>query len=81
MFLLSICFTKLSQVFLPILPVPNNKIFLLETSVTFFKIYCTEAKDTEVAPELISVLFFIFLLALITSLIKRSEKAFVNCVF
>jgi hypothetical protein len=34
-------------------------MFLLPISSTFF-LYCTEAKETEVAPELISVSVFYF---------------------
>jgi len=42
---------RFSQVFLPIFPVPKRRIFLVVMSFTDFRMYWTEAKDTEVAPE------------------------------
>ena len=68
-----VCLIRFSQVFLPILPVPKSKIFLLLTSSTLLHIYCTEANETEVAPvdKLVSVL--ILLLALITNEINLSK--------
>jgi len=65
---------RFSQVFLPILPVPNSRMFLSETASIFWMIYCTEAKATEVAPVDIFVSVLMRLLACITALTSRSEK-------
>ena len=63
MCLLSVCFIRFSHVFLPIFPVPKRRIFFWEIFLTLFKMYCTEANETEVAPEESSVSFFTRLLA------------------
>ena len=72
------CFTKFSHVLRPILPVPNSKMFLSVTLSMVFKMYCTEAKETLVAPEEISVSVLIRLLACITELTRRSINGFNN---
>ena len=56
-------------------------MFLEEMASTVFLMYCTEANETEVAPEDNSVSVLMRLLAWMIALIKRSKKAFSNWYF
>ena len=76
-----VCLIRFSQVLRPIFPVPKSNIFFWEISATFCMIYCTEAKDTEVAPLESSVSFLMRLLAWMTQLSKRSIKALTRLYF